>query len=326
MSCTRKVPAWRSTRPNENGKYPILFGGGHRGEGLFVPCQKCLHCRLARAADWGVRVEREASLYPESWFVTLTYDEENLPPLGHLVPEHAKQFVIDLRNRGYANLRTYGCAEYGTQSLRPHYHLCLLNLSLPKLHSYTPNLFKNSNNSHSYFTSPLLTDIWSKGSVLLAPLNFDTAAYTARYASKAFKQPLPPPFINAQTGEIIEPLPAQAVCVSRRPGIGHEFVHKFSDQLFRDGYVISSGRRLPLSKYFLTQLEKIDPERLEDLKSRRRILGLQHNDALNRAYAETMAKRITEKGLENSFGIHNPDDIREVIKLAQTNSLERTSV
>lgn len=322
MSCTRKIPAWRSLMPNDNGKHPLLWGAGKRGEGLFVPCQKCLHCRLAKAADWGVRVERESSLYDESWFVTLTYDDANLPLLGHLVPDHAREFVIDLRNRGYANLRSYGCAEYGSKSLRPHYHLCLLNLTLPKVTPYS-SLFKNSSSSHPYFTSPLLTDLWSKGSVLLAPLNFDTAAYTARYASKAFQQPLPPPYINERTGEVIEPPPAASVCISRRPGIGHGFVHKYSDQLFRDGFVQSSGRKFPLSKYFLTHLEKIDPDKFEILKTERKRLGLLANDAVENAYAAALKERLEKKSFEEGLKFGNPDEIREIIKFAQTKSLER---
>ena len=51
------------------------------GKYIVVPCNKCLACKMRKSAEWAARAAQEAEYYPEGerWFVTLTYDEDNLP-------------------------------------------------------------------------------------------------------------------------------------------------------------------------------------------------------------------------------------------------------
>lgn len=45
----------------------------------YVPCGKCNTCRNRKASAWVSRLNDEASCWPYVWFVTLTYDEQNVP-------------------------------------------------------------------------------------------------------------------------------------------------------------------------------------------------------------------------------------------------------
>ena len=49
-----------------------------------VPCGQCWSCRLARSREWATRLIKEATNLPEEQrtFITLTYNNENLPKDG----------------------------------------------------------------------------------------------------------------------------------------------------------------------------------------------------------------------------------------------------
>ena len=104
---------------------------------ILVPCGKCLLCRDKKASEWCFRAICE-SRYSSSTplFVTLTYNEENLPDDG--VDKRAVQLFLK-RLRFHLseqfedlNLRYFACGEYGSKFGRPHYHLILWNF--PEVH------------------------------------------------------------------------------------------------------------------------------------------------------------------------------------------------
>lgn len=57
--------------------------------------------------------------------------------------------------------------------------------------------------------------------------------------------------------------------MSRRPGIGAEFFARYVDDLYRGDYVVHDGKRYPVPKFYDRLLDRIDPERLVDTKSKR---------------------------------------------------------
>ena len=100
---------------------------------MVVPCNKCIICRDKSAREWSTRAMCEAQTstgYP--LFITLTYNDKCLPSDG-VHKEHCQNFLKRLRinlNRylGYdVNLRFFLCAEYGSKTKRPHYHVLLYN-------------------------------------------------------------------------------------------------------------------------------------------------------------------------------------------------------
>lgn len=105
------------------------------GRTLTVPCGKCIACQERRRTAWAYRLETEAKRRP-AWFITLTYDPENLPtvnfktgeevPTGTLYPKHVTDFLKRYRKHFDSETISYFyCGEYGSLGIRPHYHMIL---------------------------------------------------------------------------------------------------------------------------------------------------------------------------------------------------------
>lgn len=116
-----------------------------------VPCGKCVYCLKNKRNDWSFRLQEQLRDSREAWFLTLTYDEDNIPVFnGHeykrgkdvtmdevgfkaiLKKQDLQQFIKNIRecNRRYYNnddMKYYAVGEYGTETRRPHYHIILFN-------------------------------------------------------------------------------------------------------------------------------------------------------------------------------------------------------
>lgn len=99
----------------------------------WVPCGKCMNCRINKKRLWTGRIVLEArySKLP-STFLTLTYNDEHEPERHSLNPLDLKGFLNRLRGRKNVVVNT-GCryfavGEYGDTSWRPHYHLALFGM------------------------------------------------------------------------------------------------------------------------------------------------------------------------------------------------------
>lgn len=57
--------------------HPTLISDGIKS--YYVPCGRCAWCRRRRQDDWFFRLSSESRLWPFVSFVTLTYDEDNIP-------------------------------------------------------------------------------------------------------------------------------------------------------------------------------------------------------------------------------------------------------
>ena len=139
-----------------------------------IPCGQCIGCRIERSRQWAIRCYHEASLHAENSFVTLTYNDTNLPANNCVSVRELQLFMKRLRKRFGAGIRFYGCGEYGDLTGRPHYHICLFNFSPPDL-----TLYKITNDQRLY-SSKSLDTIWGKGYTLTGDVTFQSAAYVAR--------------------------------------------------------------------------------------------------------------------------------------------------
>ncbi len=95
------------------------------------PCGQCLHCRINISLIWSTRLKLERDLHKDSLFVTLTYNDENLPMergVNTLAPADYTKFLKKFRKRVHPRkIRTFGVGEYGKLSNRPHYHIIVFN-------------------------------------------------------------------------------------------------------------------------------------------------------------------------------------------------------
>lgn len=167
-----------------------------------IPCGKCIGCRLDYSRTWANRCYFEMKDWSSNLFLTLTYDDANLPPprphfdilTGELSmrpalePYHLTQFMKSYRekmSRTYDqdNIRFFACGEYGELRGRPHLHIIAFNNSLPDLKPHRDVKTRNKD----VFDSNVLKDVWKKGRVGVSPANWETCAYVARYVTKKAK-------------------------------------------------------------------------------------------------------------------------------------------
>jgi len=172
------------------------------GTSVLVRCGKCMSCRIDHSREWTARILLESRLHDYNTFVTLTYDEEHLPPGGTLIKRELSGFVKRLRKRfPPRSVRYFGVGEYGDESGRPHYHIALFGVSVLSEQAVVDSWKDKQGN-------PL-------GFVKLDELNEGTAGYISQYVCKKWT--------NGDDLYVAERLKGRApefAIMSLRPGIG----------------------------------------------------------------------------------------------------------
>jgi len=302
-----------------------------------LPCGQCTGCRLERSRQWAVRLMHEAQLHQANSFVTLTYNDQNLPNAGasskthragdvrlgsdantktprtrethtHEIQESAslskadlqaftKRLNEDVRRRSGNGVKYYACGEYGDKTHRPHYHIAIFG------EDFADDRFpwKRSNNKQLWRSSRL-ERLWPLGDAFIGDLTFESAAYIARYVMKkqTGAKAVDHYMRENERGEKYWLTPEFNV-MSRRPGIAKKWFDKNKDDVFPHDHVISRGHPAKPPRAYDKWLEQIDPYLLANIK----------------------------KAREN--GPHNPEDetparleARETVALAKLNQNKRS--
>lgn len=96
-----------------------------------VPCGKCPYCKKRRASNWSFRLREEEKNSSSSLFITLTYNNENIPISDNgfmtLNKRDVQLFMKRLRKLYKHKLVYYLVGEYGGMFGRPHYHMIIFN-------------------------------------------------------------------------------------------------------------------------------------------------------------------------------------------------------
>lgn len=224
-----------------------------------------MSCRLSKVRDWAIRATHEAQMHESNSFITLTYNDEKLPEDNSVDVRDWQLFAKKLR-KALGPFRFLHCGEYGETNKRPHYHACLFGQDFN-----ADRIVFKENDQHLLWTSPQLEKIWGMGFATIGPLNYDTAAYVARYALKKVGGPPKKDAyerVNPKTGEITQVKPEYAT-MSRRPGLGTEWFNKYHDDVYPDDFVIIQGKKFRPPKHYDKLLEQKNPELMEQLKVKR---------------------------------------------------------
>lgn len=250
-----------------------------------VPCGHCIGCRLERSRQWAVRCVHEAQLHEHSSFITLTYNDANVPADGSLRYEDFSLFMKKIReekrrdsvrrlgtraekrrlgarsrrasspNRGGLNstpvfcktgIRFYMCGEYGEKFNRPHFHACLFGI-----HFSDRKLYKSLPSGSNIYTSEWLEDLWGKGFASIGDVTFESAAYVARYIMKKVtggKADWHYQFSD-ENGEVFWKEP-EFNKMSLKPGIGARWLDKFHADVYPADYVVVRGLKMKPPKYY----------------------------------------------------------------------------
>ena len=258
MACYNPIRAWRKARvDSETGKRGITFSRsqGNQDMELSIPCGKCIGCRIGKSVEWALRCVHESQMYERNCFITLTYDEDNVPRSGTLVKKHFQDFLKRLRKSVEPKqIRYFMCGEYGEQLGRPHYHAIIFN------HDFEDKeVFKYADKSILY-TSKKLQDLWPYGFSTVGEANYTTAAYCARYTLKKI--------FGEKADEHYQGREPEYCQMSLRPGLGKEYVIKYYNELKQHDSIVMNGREYPLPKYYSYLFEELEREEL--IKRRKR--------------------------------------------------------
>lgn len=229
-----------------------------------LPCGQCIGCRIDRSREWSVRCLHEAKCWKENSFITLTYNEENLPSDKSLQYRDFQLFMKRLRERTGLPVRFFMCGEYGELDQRPHYHALLFGYQFPDL-----QYWGKSPTGHPVYRSAILESLWTKGNSLIGNVSRESAGYVARYCMKKVTGDLADAHYNGRTPEFAR--------MSLKPGIGAEFFRKYTSDVLPNDYVVADGIKVPVPRYYDKLFERSSGD-LEAVKERRIEFGLKHSD------------------------------------------------
>ena len=271
------------------------IGGGitwtHResnGIKLTVSCKQCTGCRQEYARQWAMRNIHEASLWLNNIFITLTYNDQNLPEHNQLVKKDFQDFMKRLRKHKKANtknpIRFFHCGEYGEKFGRPHYHAILFNTNF--------NDRKPLPGQKNLTTSDTLKKLWGKGHVSIGDVTFQSASYVAGYVQKKINGKQQEDHyrrIDKTTGETWV-LPQEYATMSRRPGIAGLWFAKHKKDVYPSDNIHINGKEMRPPKYYDNLFQEQNPLQMEQIKENR-TKAMQKTAHLRTPQALAQAKR-----------------------------------
>lgn len=297
MSCFHPIECWRmdnqtklSFRLDSKGELEK-----HRLEKLRVPCGRCIGCMLDRANDWATRCwcQNQTCDPNNCCFITLTYNNENLPEGNWLKIKDEQDFWKRLRYYYPENkIQYFGCGEYGPSGThRCHWHFCVWGYKPKDLKFYKYNKWGDK-----LYTSKELKDIWGKGYVVIGEITYKSACYVSRYCSKKL-------FKEQKWAKQIDVKPECTICSK---GIGLEYWNKFKEKIKQNNGIIlkidkkTKNKRIP--KYYIKKWEVEDPEECEIYKFEKQESGiknwekiLENTTLTEQEYLEQTEKQLLEK-------------------------------
>lgn len=235
--------------------------------GTFVPCGKCVECKIQYAEDWARRVMLEAKKHDKNCFITLTYNDVNLPKAG-VCKRSAQLFMKRLRKAiAPIKVRYFLCGEYGSEKNRPHYHCILFGYDFDDKY-----YFATDRRGNPIFRSPLLEKLWTFGfSSVGDKLDFESAKYCAKYMQA--------------DGREFEKLGLNRpfTLMSRRPGLALDVI---PESVYKYGDIYFDGKRYLAPRAFL---KKVKEQAVIDMETGE---VLYPDWCLRRKYAQPKVEKI----------------------------------
>lgn len=189
----------------------------------------------------------ELSVWDSASFVTLTYNDENLPIDRGLHLSDFQKFKDNLRyyssNRKF---KYYECGEYGEKRKRPHHHIILYGFD-PFNKEDRKMVYESWKRCESFFFDPLRPDYNKSNSPIgkgMLPVCREDIAYVAGYVQKK---------LNGEKGK-------EEYGNKRKPfatcshGIGLDFALQNAERLSQNKWTYLNGKRIGLPRYFREKL------------------------------------------------------------------------
>lgn len=237
--------------------------------------------------------------------LNLTYDDAHLPKHGQLYKEDLQKFFKRLRKAGF-KFRYVASGEYGDETRRPHFHIALFGVDFDN----DRVLFGRAANGDRTFISDAAGRAWrdkfdqSIGNHLIGSLNFESAAYIARYIMKKIKGPnaSPLPLAVTEDGECVMPNP-EFMLMSKGIGKGW-FRDYFMSDVFPTGSVVTTqGSRAPVPRYYKNLLKELGHDLALDMQFRSSVradMDVERNMYENLSIRKIARQKVTDSRLNQS--------------------------
>lgn len=273
------------------------------GNGLLIPCGKCIGCRLDYSRKWADRMMLELATQKKAVFITLTYHndalngydddgnkiidekgnhkifytmfDESFNPVSATLDKRECQLWMKRLREEFADVRIrfYLSGEYGSpnKTFRPHYHAIIFGIDRSDIGDCVP-CGKNGL-GQIYYNSLRIRKTWKRGNVIITDVSWSTMAYVARYVTKK---------LNGHYEEFyaMRNIPQKPFALmSRMPGLGSEYLKIHPDALdYNDIWLstLEGGKKVNVPKYFYDlaiKKELITDEEYAKLKYERSIFA-----------------------------------------------------
>lgn len=256
MACFSPIEAWQLV----DGHITFVERGNVL-RALTLPCGQCVGCRLERSRQWAVRCVNEAACHEVNSFVTLTYEDA---PIG-LQYRDFQLFIKRLR-KSRSSVRFFMCGEYGENFGRPHFHALLFGVG------FGDRVVHSDRGGTVLYRSAELERLWPHGFSSIGEVNFETAAYCARYVMKKVTGQAAEDHYEVvlTSGEVVKVAP-EFCRMSLKPGIGFNWLLRYWSDVFSDGKdsVPVFEKREAVPRYYLKLLERFDADLAADVSRRR---------------------------------------------------------
>lgn len=292
MACYHPLRAFRTA-----GGSIVFVERGDIVQTLDLPCGQCIGCRLERSRKWAMRCLHESKMHERNVFITLTYDDGNLPSDGSLNYRHFQLFMKSLR-RTVGKVRFFMCGEYGELNKRPHYHALLFGVDFDD-----KVLWQKTSAGSMIYRSALLERLWPRGHSSIGDVTFESAAYCARYVMKkvtGHRSEESYRNVNVLTGEVYQIEP-EFCRMSLKPGIGATWLEKYRDDVYPNDYVVVNGVKCKPPRYYDKRIEHLDM--IDDVKYSRYLDGrrLMHDNTDDRLVVKERVLNARIKSLKRSL-------------------------
>ena len=217
---------------------PLLIN--NNGKDLYVPCGKCLNCRIQKRTEWTVRLLFELTTWDVSCFATLTYDDRYLPENGSIVKSDLVKYFKRLRRdlNGDEKLKYFGVGEYGEESGRPHYHAIVFGINDKRIE-----------------------DNWTYGFVHKGYVSHDSIQYVCKYIFKKFTGKMEDKEYKSKGKENVFRIMSK--------GIGRDAFESYIDSGWKKEYLTVNGLRRAYPKYFWDRLDEAMKDNIKSLAEQR---------------------------------------------------------
>jgi hypothetical protein len=160
--------------------------------------------------------------------------------------------------------------EYGENFGRPHFHACIFGHDF-----YDKKLWRRSTSGSMLYRSQDLELLWPFGYSSIGDVNFESAAYVARYIMKKVtghnsKQH----YIqtDSETGEITTRKP-EFNKMSLKPGIGYDWYKTYKNDVYPHDYIIIKGKKVKPPKFYDKKYKMDNPYEFDEILYKREING-----------------------------------------------------